>query len=104
MSDKKNQKPEEDSTHFKRNVLLALIPVLGTIIVAIVTNPSIHCNQNVKDDTGKNIVKLRIQAGKLNDHLVFRRYDDLIVNMVEGLKPIITRDILNSDRDSVTLI
>lgn len=105
MNSKKIKTPEsEGTTHFKRNVLLALIPVFGAIIVAVVTSPSVKCSffSTPKENNANNAASLRNQAGKLNDHIIFRRYDDLIINMVEGLKPFITRDIFKTDRDSVT--
>lgn len=100
MTNKVNKSPKTIS---REKILLAIIPVLGSIIVAIFGlfgNFSWHVDTN--NDTNKEqiISVLREKSGKVNDMVVYNRYDDLSKIMIDGLKPIVTREKFNSITDS----
>ena len=109
MNNKKGKQPIiESSNNFKRNLLLASIPVIGSIIIALISQPSFKCRTteitkvNYHDiDSTKKIENLKLRAGRINEDIVFRHYDDVRINMVEGIKPVITREVLKSNMDSV---
>jgi hypothetical protein len=98
----------ETPNNFQRNVLLASIPVIGSIIIALVSQPSLKCNTNPSQaiaDTNAagKINQLKIIAGKINEDIVFRHYDEVRANMVEGLKPMISKEIFEANLDTVSI-
>ena len=89
----------------KERVLLACIPVVGSIIIALFATDIFHPNPNPNPvaDNEKRISVLKDKAGKANDMIVYRRYDDLSAMMADVIKPVITKDIFNSVADSTSL-
>jgi hypothetical protein len=86
----------------REKVLLASIPVIGSIIIAFY----IHQNQDPKPivpvKPGPVIPGLQAKAGKVNDMIVYGRYNDLEEMMSDGLKPVITRTVFNQVLDSIS--
>ncbi len=91
-------------------ILLASIPVIGSIIIAFIAANNSQCNPpSQKTDTDyfkkgkeeKRIIALKLKAGKINDHVVYSRYDDLYPMLAIGFKPYVTRKIFNVERDSI---
>lgn len=84
----------------KEKILLACIPVIGGIIMAVF-------NYWIKPDPDPvpviNVKNLKIKGGEVNDMIVFRRYNDLSEMMVAGLRPIITQEKFNSVADSIEI-
>ena len=80
----------------REKILLASIPVLGSIIIAIFSMDKLGCHGGQKTD----ITFLKVKAGKINDMVVYGRYNDLFESMSDGLKPLITKDMFNAVADS----
>lgn len=89
----------------RERILLASIPVIGSIIIAIITIGKFSCNlnHNSEDIDKKRISLLKEKAGKANDMIVFGRYNDLSEMMSDGLKPIITKEVFNAVADTISL-
>lgn len=86
----------------REKILLASIPVLGSIIIAFFTTDKFGCNtgQKLIDTNVTHLDVLKEKAGKVNDMVVFKRYNDLFELMSDGLKPLLTKDLFNSVSDS----
>jgi hypothetical protein len=86
-------------------VLLASIPVIGSVLIAILGS-NITCNPAVQSDASivQRPRQLRAIAGKVNDNVVYNRYQDLVPMFAEGLKPVITQRLFNVERDSSKLV
>ena len=88
----------------REKILLASIPVLGSIIIAFFSIDKSGCNPGQKqiETSGTQIdyALLKAKAGKVNDMVVFKRYNDLFELMSDGLKPLLTKDLFNSVSDS----
>jgi hypothetical protein len=87
-------------------VLLAAIPVIGSVLIALLGS-NIKCNPSVQSEShsiAQRPNELRAIAGKVNDHVVYNRYQELFPMFAEGLKPIITQHLFNSERDSLKLV
>ena len=89
----------------RERILLASIPVIGSIIIAFFTTDKFSCNSNhnTEDNSQKRITLLKNRAGKANDMIVFGRYNDLSEMMSDGLKPIITKEVFNAVADTILL-
>ena len=89
----------------RERILLASIPVIGSIIIAFFTTDKFSCNSThtVDDNNHKRVSLLKDKAGKANDMIVYGRYNDLFEMMSDGLKPIITREVFNSVSDTISL-
>lgn len=86
----------------REKILLASIPVFGSIIIAIFSRNELGCHSGQKTDTTTRIhyTLLKVKAGKINDMVVYGRYNDLFESMSDGLKPLITKDMFNAVADS----
>ncbi|MFD2943323.1 hypothetical protein [Flavobacterium notoginsengisoli] len=86
----------------RERILLASIPVIGSIIVAYfayVPKPDPVKTVDPVEDTVRldktRISRLKETARKVNDMIVYKRYSDLSEMMSDGLKPIVTREKFN---------
>jgi hypothetical protein len=85
----------------KEKILLATIPVIGSIIIAFfATN---KCSPDSSPDPIIRISQLKNKAGKANEMIVYRRYNDLSEIMADGLKTVITKEIFNKVADTISL-
>ncbi len=90
-------------------ILLASIPVLGSIIIAFVSTNNFKCNPQpviISSDSIKEIRRislLKTKAGEINDDIVYARYQDLFPTLAETLKPYITENVFNKERDSAKI-
>ena len=103
-SRKEFKKPSND---LKKNILIATIPVVGSIIIALISQPNFKCKESSvaarNADTVNQINQIKLSAGKINEDLVFKHYDDVRINMVEGLKPFISREVFETNIDSIRI-
>lgn len=98
-----SNKNESDSKKYfnKENILLACIPVIGSIIIAFITLPDKKSEPQPVSIPISNILELRIKAGKINDDVVYGRYNDFLPIMSEGLKPIVTQNVFNNAKIAI---
>lgn len=101
--------PEKEKSNLRFQVTIAAIPVVGSIIIALITTNSFKCNSSeTRIDSSllkeqARISLLRIKAGKVNDNVVYARYSDLFPMLAEGVKPYITEKVFNKERDSIKI-
>ena len=101
METKKNVR-----SNTKEKILLASIPVIGSIIIAILSLNNFKCNESKNTATAneieiKRVAVLKIKAGRVNDNVVYDRYQDLYPLLAEGIKPYITETIFDIETDSI---
>jgi Protein of unknown function (DUF3887) len=106
IRNKKNKDIEQEPpNHFKRNVFLASIPVVGSIIIAIISQIGFNKNdlptQRTNEDSIARVSLLKAAAGKINQYIISREYDEVRSRMNEGLKPLIPRQLFMDNMDSV---
>ena len=89
----------------RERILLASIPVIGSIIIAFLTTDNSSCNSNHNREVNnqKKISLLKVKAGKANDMIVYGRYNDLSEMMSDGLKPVITKEVFKEVGDTISL-
>jgi hypothetical protein len=91
----------DSGTISREKILLAIIPVIGSIIIAFFATNKFSCDSDHSDE--KRISQLKAKAGKANEMIVYRRYNDLSEIMADGLKPIITKEVFNKVADTISL-
>ena len=96
-------KKSKTSSFSKEKILLASIPVIGSIVIAIFLNPNFKCNSKPTPPVVKTS-NLRNKAGKVNDMVMFGNYNELYPIFSEYTKQTITRQLFNSVNDSMKIV
>ena len=91
----------KSSSISREKLLLVLIPVIGSIIIALITNPNMKCSPEPKPFKTSN---LKNKAGKVNDMVMFENYNDLYTQFSEYTRQTITRELFNSVNDSMKVV
>jgi hypothetical protein len=85
----------------KEKIILATIPVIGTILVAILTTQKFTCTSKPPSNSDPSVNFLKVKAGKINDIIVYGRYDDLLPLMSDELKLTVSKQVFESAEDSI---
>jgi hypothetical protein len=90
----------------KENILLASIPVIGSIVIALITTNNFKCNTSTSTpdpnlSEEKKLQILKSKAGTVNENVAYNRYQDLLPMLAEGVKPYITENIFRIESDSI---
>jgi hypothetical protein len=96
-------KKARSSSISKEKILLASIPVIGSIVIALVANQNMKCNPRT-EAASINTISLKNLAGKVDDIVMFENYNDLFSMLSEGLKPTLTRELFKSVNDSMKTV
>ena len=86
----------------KEKIILASIPVLGAVIVALISTGVFnfkHKPRPIVDTIMK--AALISKAGKINDIIVYDRFDDLYPSLTPQLRSRITKPIFEHVQDSI---
>lgn len=96
-------KKAKTSSISKERILLASIPVIGSIVIAMFVNSNFRCNPKPDQPLVKTS-NLRNKAGKINDMVMFGNYNELYSIFTEFTKQRITRQLFNSVNDSMNIV
>jgi hypothetical protein len=86
---------QSNSSSTKTAITIAAIPVVGTIIVAVIVNWHSIFPPPIPVPVSVSQAELKIKGGKINDDVAFGRYDDLSPMMTEFTRTLITREVFN---------
>ena len=87
-----NTNPEKSNKTLA--IILASIPVIGIIVVAIINKPPSPHPQPTEPK--QNVEELRNKGGKINDAVVFGRYIDVAPLMSEDLRLTVRQPLFDS--------
>jgi len=88
----------------KEKILLASIPVIGSILIAIITTQNMTCNTKEEPTPKVTVSNSKNKAGKVNEIVVYGNFNDLLPLLSEGLKPFLTREQFNTVNDSMKIV
>ena len=83
----------------KERIWIAIIPVVGSIIIAIITTNHFSCNR--ESDNKSKVNNLRSLAGKINDLVIYDDYNEIYPMFSAGLKPKLTKNVWEAANDTM---